>query len=81
MKLDENRPINAMTRTYSEGVFRNGKRENPIAWAMNETNRMRLPCPVLSRMLPQSGDNTIVSIAGARDASEIRKNEAPRDRR
>jgi hypothetical protein len=52
-----------------------------MAWAMNDTNRIRLPCPVLSRMLPQKGDNTIVSIAGARDASEMRKKEAPSDRR
>jgi hypothetical protein len=81
MKLDENRPINAMTRTNSKGLVRNGKRENPIAWAMKETNRIRLPCPDLSRMLPHKGDNTIVSIAGARDVSEIRRNEAPRDRR
>ena len=81
MKLDENRPISVITRTYSEGLFRNGKRENPVAWAMKDTNRILLPCPVLSRMLPQSGDNTMVSIAGASDASEIRKKEAPRDRR
>ena len=81
MKLDENKPINATTRTYSQELFRNGKRENPIAWAIKETNRILLPCPVLSRMLPHKGDNTIVSIAGTREVSEMREYEAPRDRR
>ena len=81
MKLDENRPIKETMMTNSSGLLKNGKAENPTACARKEMSRILSPLPVLSRIPPQKGESAIVSIAGMRETSEMRKYDAPRDLR
>src|SRR5947208_13649761 len=81
MKLEEKSPIRDTTRTNSSGLFRNGKTENPIPCARREMTRILFPLPVLSRMPPQAGESPIVSIAGMREISAMRRYEALSERR
>src|SRR5712691_6866310 len=80
MKLEENRPINATTNTNCAGSLRNGKRVNPAAWTRNDRARILVPFPVESRTPPQTGERTIVSIAGRNENKEISEKDAPNDR-
>src|SRR3989441_2850907 len=80
MKLEENRPISAITNTNCAGSFRNGKRENPRACTRNDRTRILVPFPVESRIPPQTGERTIVSTAGINETREISENDAPRER-
>src|SRR3989442_12496324 len=81
MKLEENRPISATTNTNCAGSLRNGKRVNPTACTRKERTRILVPFPVLSRIPPQTGERTIVSIAGRNETKEISEEDAPSDRR
>src|SRR5947208_1124608 len=81
MKLDEKSPIRDTTRTNSSGLFRNGKSENPIPCARREMSRILFPLPVLPRMPPQAGERPIVSIAGMRETSAMRRYDEPSERR
>src|SRR5712664_885212 len=80
MKLDENRPISATTNTNCAGSRRNGKTVNPTAWTRNERARILVPFPVESRIPPQTGERTIVSIAGRNETKEISEKVAPSER-
>src|SRR5216683_6021735 len=80
MKLEENSPISATTNTNCAGSFRNGKRENPTAWTRNDRARILVPFPVESRIPPQTGERTIVSIAGRNETKEISEKDAPSER-
>src|SRR5713101_8460210 len=80
MKLDENRPISATTNTNCPGSVRNGKRVNPTAWTRNDRARILVPLPVLSRIPPQTGERTMVSIAGRNETKEISEKDAPSER-
>ena len=80
MKLEENRPISATTNTNCAGSLRNGNRVNPTPWTRNDRARILVPFPVLSRMPPQTGERTIVSIAGRNETKEISEKDAPSDR-
>ena len=80
MKLEENRLISATTNTNCAGSRRNGKRVNPTAWTRNDRARILVPFPVLSRIPPQTGERTIVSIAGRNETKEISEKDAPSDR-
>src|SRR6267378_696624 len=80
MKLEENKPISATTNTNCAGSFRNGKRENPTAWTRNETARILVPFPVESRIPPQTGERTIVSMAGMKATREMSEKDAPSER-
>src|SRR5207302_2682543 len=80
MKLEENRPISATTNTNCAGSLRNGNRVNPTPWTRNDRARILVPFPVLSRMPPQTGERTIVSIAGRNETKEISEKYAPTDR-
>jgi hypothetical protein len=80
MKLEENRPISATTNTNCAGSRKNGKRVNPTAWTMNDRARIFVPFPVLSRIPPQTGERTIVSIAGRNETKEISEKDAPSER-
>ncbi len=73
MKLDENRPTRETTMTNSSGLVKSGKIANPPVCARKERRRIFLPFPVLSRIPPQSGESTIVSIAGTSASNEMRK--------
>jgi hypothetical protein len=77
MKLEENRPISATTNTNCAGSLRNGKRVNPAAWTRNDRARILVPFPVESRIPPQTGERTIVSIAGRNETKEISEKDAP----
>ncbi len=79
MKLDENRPMRATVKTNCSGLLRRGKTEKPMPWAKNESSRILLPLPVLSKSPPQVGERRIVSSAGMKEMSAIRENEAPSD--
>src|SRR2546428_3053105 len=80
MKLEENKPISATTNTNCAGSLRNGKRVNPTACTRNDRARNLVPLPVLSRIPPQTGERTIVSIAGRNETKGISENDAPSDR-
>jgi hypothetical protein len=80
MKHEENRPISATMNMNCAGSRRNGKSVNPTAWTRNDRARIRVPFPVLSRIPPQTGDRTIVSIAGRNETREISENDAPSER-
>ena len=80
MKLEEKRPISATTNTNCAGSLRNGNRVNPTPWTRNDRARILVPFPVLSRMPPQTGERTIVSIAGRNETKEISEKDAPIDR-
>ena len=80
MKLEENRPVSATTNTNCAGSRRNGKTVNPMAWTRNERARILVPFPVLSRIPPQTGERTIVSIAGRNETNEISEKDAPSER-
>lgn len=80
MKFEENRPISATTNTNCAGSRRKGKRVNPTAWTRNDRARILVPFPVLSRIPPQTGERTIVSIAGRNETKEISEKDAPSDR-
>src|SRR6266849_10384073 len=80
MKLEENKPISATTNTNCAGSRRNGKRVNPTAWTRNDRARILVPFPVESRIPPQTGERTIVSIAGRNETREISENDAPNER-
>jgi hypothetical protein len=80
MKLEENRPISATTNTNCAGSLRNGKRVNPAAWTRNDRTRILVPLPVESRIPPQTGERTIVSIAGRNETKEISEKDAPSER-
>ncbi len=80
MKLEEKRPISATTNTNCAGFCKNGKRVNPTAWTRNDRARILVPFPVLSRMPPQTGERTMVSIAGRKETKEIREKDAPSER-
>src|SRR6266849_7053564 len=80
MKLEENRPISATTNTNCAGSFRNGKRVNPAACTRNDRARILVPFPVESRIPPQTGERTIVSLAGRNETKEISEKDAPSER-
>src|SRR2546426_1413728 len=80
MKLDENRPISATTNTNCAGSLRNGNSVNPTAWTRNDRARILVPFPVLSRIPPQTGERTMVSIAGRKETREISEKDAPSER-
>jgi len=66
--------------TNCAGSFRKGKRENPTAWTTNERARILVPFPVESRIPPQTGERTIVSMAGMNATSEMSEKDAPSER-
>src|SRR3989442_14447756 len=80
MKLEENKPISATMNTNCAGSFRKGKRETPTAWTTNERARILVPFPVESRIPPQTGERTIVSMAGMNATSEMSEKDAPSER-
>jgi hypothetical protein len=80
MKLEENSPISATTNTNCAGSWRNGNRENPTASARKDRIRIRAPFPVESRTPPQTGERTMVSIAGMNETREISEKDAPSER-
>jgi hypothetical protein len=80
MKLEENKPISATTNTNCAGSRRNGKRENPAACTRNESARILVPFPVESRIPPQTGERTIVSMAGMKATREMSEKDAPSER-
>src|SRR2546426_8449296 len=80
MKLEENRPISATTNTNCAGSLRNGNNVNPTAWTRNDRARILVPFPVLSKIPPQTGERTMVSIAGRKETKEISEKDAPSDR-
>jgi hypothetical protein len=80
MKLDEKSPISAITNTNCTGFCRNGNVVNPSAWAENERTRILPPFPEESRIPPQTGERTIVSMAGMNETREMSENEAPSER-
>src|SRR3989449_10751180 len=80
MKLEEKRPISATTNTNCAGSRRNGNRVNPTPWTRTDRARILVPLPVLSRKPPQTGERTMVSIAGRKETREISEKDAPSDR-